>query len=81
MIKNIVTDYIPDVVISKELMLLPSQVITNIEELVNTRWVNTPIVLSQNWKRFKTNDKIVITVFGGGYSSGAILLKNYNHRL
>ncbi|HNW71932.1 MAG TPA: ketoacyl-ACP synthase III [Candidatus Paceibacterota bacterium] len=65
-----ITDYI-----SKELKLLPSQVISNIEKLGNTGSASTPIVLSQNWRRFKINDLIVISVFGGGYSSGAILLK------
>jgi 3-oxoacyl-[acyl-carrier-protein] synthase-3 len=65
-----ITDFV-----AKELNLKPSQVLTNIEQLGNTGSASTPIVLSQNWKRFKKNDMIVISVFGGGYSSGAILLK------
>jgi 3-oxoacyl-[acyl-carrier-protein] synthase-3 len=50
-------------------------VLTNIEHFGNTGSASTPIVLSQNWRKFKQNDTIVISVFGGGYSSGAILLK------
>jgi 3-oxoacyl-[acyl-carrier-protein] synthase III len=59
----------------KALNLEPSQVLTNIEHLGNTGSASTPIVLSQNWRRFKQNDIVVISVFGGGYSSGAVLLK------
>jgi 3-oxoacyl-[acyl-carrier-protein] synthase-3 len=65
-----ITDFV-----AKKLNLKPSQVLTNIEQLGNTGSASTPIVLSQNWKRFSKNDMIVISVFGGGYSSGAILLK------
>jgi 3-oxoacyl-[acyl-carrier-protein] synthase-3 len=50
-------------------------VLINIEQLGNTGSASTPIVLSQNWKRFRKNETIVISVFGGGYSSGAVLLK------
>jgi 3-oxoacyl-[acyl-carrier-protein] synthase-3 len=65
-----ITDFV-----AKKLNLKPSQVLTNIEQLGNTGSASTPIVLSQNWKRFSKNDMIVISVFGGGYSSGAVLLK------
>jgi 3-oxoacyl-[acyl-carrier-protein] synthase-3 len=40
----------------------------------NTGSANTAIVLSDNWSKFRQNDNI-ISVFGGGYSSGAVLLK------
>jgi 3-oxoacyl-[acyl-carrier-protein] synthase-3 len=33
------------------------------------------IAFSQSWKMFKKDELIVVTVFGGGYSSGAMLLK------
>lgn len=59
----------------KVLNLEPSQVLTNIEQLGNTGSASTPIVLSENWRKFKKNDTIVISVFGGGYSSGAVLLR------
>ncbi len=61
--------------VAKKLKLNPSGVLTNIEHFGNTGSASTPIVLSQNWRKFKQNDTIVISVFGGGYSSGAILLK------
>jgi len=52
-----------------------AQILTNIEQFGNTGSASTPIVLSQNMRNFKPNDLIVISVFGGGYSSGAVLLK------
>ena len=65
-----ITDYV-----AKKLNIEPSSVLSNIEQLGNTGSASTPIVLSQNQSRFKQNDTIVISVFGGGYSSGAILLR------
>lgn len=65
-----ITDYV-----AKTLNLEPNQVLSNIEQFGNTGSASTPIVLSQNWNRFKQNDTIVIAVFGGGYSSGSVLLK------
>jgi 3-oxoacyl-[acyl-carrier-protein] synthase-3 len=61
--------------VGKQLNLDPSRMLTNIEQYGNTGSASTPIVLSQNWKKFEKDDTIVISVFGGGYSSGAILLK------
>jgi 3-oxoacyl-[acyl-carrier-protein] synthase III len=51
------------------------QLIMNIENAGNTGCASTPIAISQNWDRFMSDELIVITVFGGGYSSGAMLLK------
>jgi len=65
-----ITDYV-----TKSLNLNPSIVLSNIEFFGNTGSASTPIVLSQSKDIFKSNDIIVISVFGGGYSSGAILLK------
>ncbi|MPN26623.1 3-oxoacyl-[acyl-carrier-protein] synthase 3 [bioreactor metagenome] len=65
-----ITDYVV-----KKLNLQPSQVLTNIEHFGNTGSASTPIVLSQNLRKFKQYDTIAISVFGGGYSSGAVLLK------
>ncbi|MFA6334005.1 MAG: ketoacyl-ACP synthase III [Bacteroidales bacterium] len=65
-----ITDYVV-----KALKIDPARVITNIEYLGNTGSASTPIILSQNSRKFKKNDTIAISVFGGGYSSGAILLK------
>lgn len=61
--------------VTKKLKLNTTQILTNIEELGNTGSASTAIVLSDNWSKFKRNDNIVISVFGGGYSSGAVLLK------
>ena len=65
---------ITDFVVGK-LNLNPSQVLTNIEQLGNTGSASTPIILSQNRGKFKKGELIIISVFGGGYSSGAVLLK------
>jgi len=65
-----ITDYV-----AEKLKLKPSQLLTNIEHLGNTGSASTAIVLSDNWKKFRQTDTIVISVFGGGYSSGAILAK------
>ncbi|PKP39384.1 MAG: hypothetical protein CVT98_01985 [Bacteroidetes bacterium HGW-Bacteroidetes-15] len=47
--------------------------------LGNTGSTSTAIVLSDNWNNFKQNKNIVISVFGCGYSSGAILAKKKNY--
>jgi 3-oxoacyl-[acyl-carrier-protein] synthase-3 len=65
-----ITDFV-----AKKLKLDPTQILTNIEQFGNTGSASTAIVLSDNWSKFKQNDNIVISVFGGGYSSGAVLLK------
>lgn len=67
-----ITDYV-----AKTLNLEPKRVLSNIEQFGNTGSASTPIVLSQNWNRFKQNVIIVIAVFGGGYSSGSALLKKF----
>ncbi len=51
------------------------RVITNVEDTGNTGCASTIIALSQNWERFAKDELIAVTVFGGGYSSGAMLLK------
>lgn len=61
--------------ITQSLALRDNQVIINIEDAGNTGSASTAIALSQNWDRFNTGDFIAITVFGGGYSSGAMLLR------
>ncbi|MBP7528312.1 MAG: ketoacyl-ACP synthase III [Syntrophorhabdaceae bacterium] len=61
--------------VSKALGVDNSKVISNIEDTGNTGCASTVICLSQNWERFIKDDLILVTVFGGGYSSGAMLLK------
>jgi 3-oxoacyl-[acyl-carrier-protein] synthase-3 len=67
-----ITDFV-----AKKLNLEPSRVLTNIDQFGNTGSASTPIVLSQNMGKYKQNDIIVISVFGGGYSSGAVLLRKF----
>jgi 3-oxoacyl-[acyl-carrier-protein] synthase III len=49
--------------------------IVNIERLGNTGCVSTAIGLSENYDKVKQGKLCCLTVFGGGYSSGAALLK------
>lgn len=51
------------------------KVIVNVTELGNTGSASTLIGLSQNYSKMKADDNVVFTVFGGGYSTGAILVK------
>lgn len=59
----------------KALGLHNGELIMNMEETGNTGCASTMIALSQSWKRFRKSELIVVTVFGGGYSSGAMLLR------
>ncbi|MBP1747477.1 MAG: Beta-ketoacyl-acyl-carrier-protein synthase [Deltaproteobacteria bacterium] len=61
--------------VAKVLGIEQSRVISNIEDTGNTGCASTLICLSQNWQKFTKDDLILVTVFGGGYSSGAMLLK------
>ncbi|HHP7242674.1 MAG TPA: 3-oxoacyl-ACP synthase III family protein [Cyclobacteriaceae bacterium] len=51
-----------------------NKALSNIQHLGNTGCSGAAIALSDNWSRFKNGDKIVVTVFGGGYSYGSMLL-------
>jgi 3-oxoacyl-[acyl-carrier-protein] synthase-3 len=64
--------------IAGSLGLSNGEMIANMEETGNTGCASTIIALSQNWDRFLSDELIVITVFGGGYSTGAMLLKKAN---
>ena len=61
--------------IRKELGISEGKTIVNIDKLGNTGCASTPIAFSQNQEKFKKGDLVAITVFGGGYSSGTMLLK------
>lgn len=55
---------------------LPDEkVLINIHLIGNTGCASTFIALSQNLHLFRKGDLIAFTVFGGGYSSGAMLLR------
>lgn len=62
--------------IAKQLSLPEEKFLHNIEELGNTGSVSSALVYAQNEKRFQKGDLIAITVFGGGYSTGACLIKH-----
>ncbi|TCN64712.1 3-oxoacyl-ACP synthase III family protein [Acetobacteroides hydrogenigenes] len=51
------------------------KIFANIELFGNTGCGSTAIALSQNKDKFVKNDLLGITVFGGGYSSGAMLVR------
>lgn len=61
--------------IAKQLELPEEKFLHNIEELGNTGSVSSALVYAQNDHTFKKDDLICITVFGGGYSAGACLIK------
>ncbi len=61
--------------IASSLGLLNGRMIVNMENTGNTGCASTSIAFSQNWEKFKKNELVVLTVFGGGYSSGAMLLR------
>jgi 3-oxoacyl-[acyl-carrier-protein] synthase-3 len=50
------------------------KLISNIQYLGNTGCAGCAIALSENRSKFKKGENIVITVFGGGYSYGAMLV-------
>jgi 3-oxoacyl-[acyl-carrier-protein] synthase III len=61
--------------VANTLELEENQTISNVEYLGNTGCAGCGIALSENFQKFKKGDKIVLTVFGGGYSYGAMLLE------
>lgn len=55
---------------------LPEEkVLSNIEELGNTGSASCALVFAQNITKFKKGDLVCISVFGGGYSAGACLIR------
>lgn len=59
----------------KQLELPEEKALCNISELGNTGSPSSPLVFAQNREQFKSDDIVVLTVFGGGYSSGGCLIK------
>ncbi len=46
----------------------------NVDEYGNTGAAGAPIVLSQNWEKFKANDKVILVVVGAGFTwSGMVI--------
>ncbi|QZE14673.1 ketoacyl-ACP synthase III [Halosquirtibacter laminarini] len=61
--------------LQKQMKLADDQVLTHIKSHGNTGCASTGICFSQNIDRIKEDDLVVFTVFGGGYSVGALLLR------
>lgn len=61
--------------LARQLKLDESMILSNIQELGNTGSASTGICLSQNMNKIKKGNLIGITVFGGGYSTGAALIQ------
>lgn len=59
--------------VAENLGLRDDQAVSNVQYLGNTGCAGSGIGLSEKWTEFKKGDKIVVTVFGGGYSYGAML--------
>lgn len=55
---------------------LPEEkLISNIQYLGNTGCAGCAIALSERWDTFQKGQRIVVTVFGGGYSYGAMVVE------
>ena len=61
--------------IAKELNLPAEKFLHNIEYLGNTGSVSSALVFAQHQDTFKKGDLVALTVFGGGYSTGACLIE------
>ena len=61
--------------VAKQMNIPDEKILTNITELGNTGAPSNMLVISQNWERFKRHDLVGVTVFGGGYSCGAYLIR------
>lgn len=61
--------------VAKSLDLPMEKVISNIEYLGNTGCAGCAIGIAENIQNFKKNEKILVAVFGGGYSYGAMLME------
>ncbi len=59
----------------EQLEIEPEKVVANVDRLGNTGCVSTGIGLSENLNKLEKGNLVCLTVFGGGYSSGAALLK------
>jgi 3-oxoacyl-[acyl-carrier-protein] synthase-3 len=61
--------------VAENLGLSDEQALSNIQYLGNTGCAGCTIALAENQFRFQKGDLIVMTVFGGGYSYGSVLLE------
>lgn len=61
--------------VASDLKLRPDQVLQNIVELGNTGSASSALLFAQNHHRMHKGDIVVMTVFGGGYSTGGCLIE------
>lgn len=61
--------------IANNLDLPEEKFLSNIEELGNTGSASCALVFAQNIAKFQKGDLVCISVFGGGYSAGACLIR------
>jgi 3-oxoacyl-[acyl-carrier-protein] synthase-3 len=61
--------------VTKQLGLDPARAVNNIERLGNTGCAGSAIGLAEIWNTLRPGNKVIVTVFGGGYSYGAMLLE------
>ncbi|WP_026999085.1 3-oxoacyl-ACP synthase III family protein [Eisenibacter elegans] len=61
--------------VARTLELPDEKALSNIQYLGNTGCAGCAIALYEHWERFQTNDLIAVTVFGGGYSYGSVLMR------
>jgi 3-oxoacyl-[acyl-carrier-protein] synthase-3 len=61
--------------VTKQLGLDPSRAVNNIDRLGNTGCAGSAIGLAEIWSTLQPGNKVIVTVFGGGYSYGAMLLE------
>jgi 3-oxoacyl-[acyl-carrier-protein] synthase-3 len=59
----------------KQLDMPAERAVSNIEQLGNTGCAGAAIGLGDTWNQLREGNRVVITVFGGGYSYGAMLLE------
>ena len=60
--------------VTKQLGLDPERAVNNIQRLGNTGCAGAAIGLAEVWGTLHTGNNVIVTVFGGGYSYGAMLL-------
>ena len=61
--------------VAESLKVDSKKALSNIQYLGNTGCAGAAIAMDENKARFKNGDIIVVTVFGGGYSYGAMLVE------
>jgi 3-oxoacyl-[acyl-carrier-protein] synthase-3 len=59
----------------QQLQLPVERAVSNIEQLGNTGCAGAAIGLADTWDQLQPGNRVMITVFGGGYSFGAMLLQ------